>query len=101
VGAWGSGQRRYQKISSRKENILVSIEQEINDTTTYLWAQTTLVVVWAPHVSFQLQRVVFEVGAVGVVGGWREEGGKRGCGSLVVMGTIAQSGATLLFGQHT
>ena len=61
----------------------------------------TLVVVWAPRVSFQLQNVIFEVGAVGVVEGWIEEWGKWRCGSLVVMGTIAQSGATLLFGQHT
>ena len=101
MGAWGSGQCHYQKISSRKENRLVSIEQEINNTTTYFWAQTMLVIVWAPCVSFQLQCIIFEVGAVGVVGGWREEGGKRRCGSLVVVGTIVQSGATLLFGQHT
>ena len=60
-----------------------------------------LVIVWAPRVSFQLQCIVFEVGAVGVMGGWIEKWGKQCCWSLVVMGTIVQSGATLLFGQPT
>ena len=61
----------------------------------------TLVIIWTPCVSFQLQCIVFEVGAVGVMGGWIEKWGKRRCWSLAVMRTIVQSGATLLFGQHT
>jgi hypothetical protein len=33
---------------------------------------------------------------VGIMGGWIEKWGKQHCWSLVVMGTIVQSGATLL-----
>jgi hypothetical protein len=86
-----------KRLDSKTENRLVSTDKEINNTTNIPLGPNNASC-HLGHVSFQLQCITFEVGGVGGVGRWIEEWGKQCCGSLVVVGSIAQSGATCYLG---